>query len=688
MSGLPAIATVPVSVAIPAYQNEAVLASALERIFTCCPLPEEVLVHFDGGWRPSKDFSMDAPVPVRQLFSSSNLGPGGGRDALFRQAKCEVICSFDDDSWPLDTDYFAQALAVMAAFPKAAVLSPAVYLREKPVMPRLAEVNECVAFEGSASVTRKSHYLQLPGYVPMPDAYGVEEVDVSLQASAAGFQILNCPWMRAWHDRPYAENEHTVLPWIRNEVLLAYLRYPLWLQPWGWLRAIRHVVRHARPGYKRKLLQALASSPALCQAHQTFVRRYRLREVWRHHFAPHARWTLASDEGDLKATVATEPGRVMYIQYTNPAGYPPLEHSAMQLASRGWEVRFAGISGRGAAAMEFPPFPRIQVWRRRWHAPGVMQRIHYLSFTLWCLFKAWHFKPSWVYCSDPLSALPGLWIHRLTGAQIIYHEHDSPAAPKGKEKWFAALCRRERREIAAKARAVVLPNQARLEAFAEANPIGGEALCVWNCPSIYEASSAPTKQRSHRPLRVLYHGSIVPDRFPVMMLEALAACEHDVMIRLIGYEVPGMIGYTDHLKQEAERLGVANRFEYLGTLPQRSDLMARAAECDVGLSLLNHHSDDINMRHMAGASNKPFDYLSQGLALIVPRSPEWEELFVATGCAVACVPGNVDDLVNTFRWLSDHHDEVQRMGQRGRTLINEKWNYEAEFAKVLMLMES
>ena len=678
---------VRVSVAIPCYGNETSLFQLLERIFSCDPLPQEVLLHLDGGWTPDRDPMAGAPTTVEVFHSKIKLGPGGGRDLLIKAAANELICSFDNDSWPLDTDYFAQALALMEAFPNTAVLSPAIYLREKPIMPRLAEASECVAFEGSASVTRKSLYLRLPGYVPVPDAYGVEDVDVSLQAHAAGFQILSCPWLRAWHDRPYADNEHTVLPWIRNEVLLAYLRYPLWLQPWGWLRSLRHIIYHASPGRLTALVCALASTPAHCQNYKSFVRRYRLREIWSHHFAARKRWTLANEEGQLKVTEAAEQGRVMYVQYTNPAGYPPLEHSAMALAARGWEVRFAGISGRGAAPMEFPPFPRIEVWRMTWCAPGFKQKLHYLRYAIWCLLKAWRFKPEWIYCSDLLAALPGLWIQRLTGAKLLYHEHDSPAAAKGREKWFAAYCRQSRRSIAQKASVVVLPNQARLETFLHDNPTNGEALCVWNCPSIHDLEASSAERGRRGPLRVLYHGSIVPDRFPVMMLEALAACEREVVIRLIGYEVPGMIGYTDQLKQEAQRLGVAERFEYLGTLPQRSDLMARAAECDVGLSLLNYRSEDINMRHMVGASNKPFDYLSQGLALIVPHAPEWEELFVDNGCAVACEPGNTEELAETFRWLSEHRDEVRRMGETGRRLIQQKWNYETQFAKVQALME-
>jgi spore maturation protein CgeB len=73
--------------------------------------------------------------------------------------------------------------------------------------------------------------------------------------------------------------------------------------------------------------------------------------------------------------------------------------------------------------------------------------------------------------------------------------------------------------------------------------------------------------------------------------------------------------------------------------------------------------------------------------VIVPRAPEWEELFVANGCAVACEPGDAQDLARTFRWLSEHRDEVRRMGETGRRLVEQRWNYETQFAKVLALME-
>ena len=45
--------------------------------------------------------------------------------------------------------------------------------------------------------------------------------------------------------------------------------------------------------------------------------------------------------------------RVMYVQYTNPAAYPPLEHSSRIAAGQGWDVLFVGAEVLGAAALRF-----------------------------------------------------------------------------------------------------------------------------------------------------------------------------------------------------------------------------------------------------------------------------------------------------------------------------------------------
>lgn len=276
--------TVPLTVCIPCFKGEQRLVLTLEKLAACQPAPAEILIHCDGDWQPNPRpwLSAVGSIPLRILHSSAQVGPGGGRDACIQAAAHELVASFDDDSWPLDEDYFGVAVAIMSAYPQAAMLSPVVYLEEKPVRAREPLLTTSRYYQGSASVHRRSHYRQLPGLVPIPAAYGVEEADLSLQAHAAGFLILESHWMRAWHDRPLADHHHQTLPWIQNEVLLGYLRYPLAAQPWAWWRALRQVAAHVNKLPLRPLLKALGGTLAHCQRYRSHRQHYSLKQIWAH----------------------------------------------------------------------------------------------------------------------------------------------------------------------------------------------------------------------------------------------------------------------------------------------------------------------------------------------------------------------------------------------------------------------
>jgi glycosyltransferase involved in cell wall biosynthesis len=126
----------------------------------------------------------------------------------------------------------------------------------------------------------------------------------------------------------------------------------------------------------------------------------------------------------------------------------------------------------------------------------------------------------------------------------------------------------------------------------------------------------------------------------------------------------------------------------LGTIPFRRDLLRSAAKAHVGLALMPKSSKDINMQHMVGASNKPFDYMACGLPLLVSDLPDWLETFVEPGYALACDPGDPDSIEVALRWYLEHHDERRQMGLRCKDKIRQGWNYETTFAKVMAKIEN
>ena len=58
------------------------------------------------------------------------------------------------------------------------------------------------------------------------------------------------------------------------------------------------------------------------------------------------------------------------------------------------------------------------------------------------------------------------------------------------------------------------------------------------------------------------------------MIKALALLPASVRLRVAGYETIGARGYIAELERRAAELGVSDRFEYVGLLPERSELLA------------------------------------------------------------------------------------------------------------------
>ena len=126
---------------------------------------------------------------------------------------------------------------------------------------------------------------------------------------------------------------------------------------------------------------------------------------------------------------------------------------------------------------------------------------------------------------------------------------------------------------------------------------------------------------------------------------------------------PSARGYVRHLVGSDTGAAADALIEYIGMLPSRADLLAEAARAHVGLSLMPFNSGDLNMSHMTGASNKPFDYMAAGLALLVSDLPDWKTMFVDPGFGLACDPTDADSLSAALGWFIDHPESAPSHGR-------------------------
>lgn len=354
-------------------------------------------------------------------------------------------------------------------------------------------------------------------------------------------------------------------------------------------------------------------------------------------------------------------------------------HAVELLAAAGCRVHVIGVAhagdpltmpARAGVSLELMP-PSSGRWTKR---------AHYTIYLLRVLAHAARWRPEWIYASDPLSCPAALCLAGLSRVRLVYHEHDAPDEGTGAGSLFWRTVLRARQSVSRRADVCVVPGEARGRAFSVSTG-RQDPLSIWNTPTLRElAADAPPPVDGV--LRVVYHGSIVPARVPVTVLDALAALPDGVTLTLIGYETIGHAGHPRALRARADALGLGSRVTMLG--PQsRADLMASCARFDAGLALLPTLTPDGNEASMVGPSNKPFDYMACGLPVVVPDRPEWRAAFVDPGFGVPAAAESAPAIAEALRWLLVHPDERRIMGRRNLAQIRERWNYDTGFAPLL-----
>lgn len=376
--------------------------------------------------------------------------------------------------------------------------------------------------------------------------------------------------------------------------------------------------------------------------------------------------------------------RILYVQFTNPAAYPPLEHSSQLLAGLDWQVLFLGTGALGADSLSFPIHPGIEVRRIPYQNRGWRQKFAYITYMIWVVGQALRWRPTWIYASDLFACPVTLLLTYIPGMKVIYHEHDSPSNEELSSlmRWLKWT----RTRLAHRSVLCIVPNQRRADLFQSELQLPQRPLVIWNCPRRQEAEQETN--RESRLMRVLYNGSIVPSRLPLTVFEALSVLPADIRLRVVGYETIGAKGYVSRLKRYAEEIGISDRVEFVGTVATRRELTELSSMSDVGLSLFPLDGSDWNEHTMVGASNKPFGYLASGLPLLVSDLVEWKETFVEPGYGLACDPADAQSIAGALRWYWDHPAKRRAMGSAGRERVLSSWNYETQFIPVLQALQS
>jgi GT2 family glycosyltransferase len=258
--------TAPVTVIIPTYNRGMKVLSVLEKIRLCDPAPAAVIIHIDLSDGKLESELKERFPDVAVLTSSVRLGPGGGRHRCLLACKTPFAVSFDDDSYPVDGDFFATVERLFLEHPHAALLEANVWHRSEAELPRATSLAPIATYIGCGYAIRLDVYRQMRGYLNRPVPYGMEELDLSLQLFVSGSEMMRTGELRVFHDTDLKHHHSTEITRgsIMNVALYAFLHYPMMASGLAMLQLGNKIAYCVRRGRIGGIIPGLLQIPPDC----------------------------------------------------------------------------------------------------------------------------------------------------------------------------------------------------------------------------------------------------------------------------------------------------------------------------------------------------------------------------------------------------------------------------------------
>lgn len=338
------------------------------------------------------------------------------------------------------------------------------------------------------------------------------------------------------------------------------------------------------------------------------------------------------------------------------------------LARAGYEVVL--VAGEGNVTL--PEGVRLHA------VPAPRNRFERMTRTVWQVYRAAREERADVYhFHDPELMGVGLLL-RMRGARVVFDVHEDIPYDIADKIWIAPPLRRP---VAALAAFALRAMQRGYTAVVTATPAIARrfrhrrTVVVHNYPAEDELLDAGAPQFAQRPRRVAYVGSITELRCAEEMVRAMSrdAIAPDVRLFLGGtFE-------DEALERRVRSLPGADRVDFAGFCP-RGQVANVLGNSRAGLLLFRSAAN-----HDEAMPNKLFEYLGAGLPVIISNTMQCCSLVREYDCGLVVDPRDIDSVAKAIQFLVDNPAAAQAMGERGRALVCERFQWSSEANKLTKL---
>ena len=296
--------------------------------------------------------------------------------------------------------------------------------------------------------------------------------------------------------------------------------------------------------------------------------------------------------------------------------------------------------------------------------PGLRFRLLRVLVAPWLFFvHALRCRASVYHLHDP-ELLPAGFLLKAAGRRVLYDAHENTAHQVLNKyylsgflkqpaawliRWFENLAARFFDGIVASTEGVGL-------AFPSAQQ--SKIALVRNYPDPKEFAGITAEGHKGG---VCYVGTISRGRGVETIIDSVKYHEADV--ELAGYQYPA--GWLDRLLDHEG----PGRVRYLGVVDRRGirKILERAR---VGLVVLSPGKN-----HQLALPVKMFEYMAAGLPVIASNFPLWKSIIEDHECGWCIEPDDPEQLGYTIKRLLNDQELCRHMGENGRRVVMEKYNW-------------
>jgi glycosyltransferase involved in cell wall biosynthesis len=285
--------------------------------------------------------------------------------------------------------------------------------------------------------------------------------------------------------------------------------------------------------------------------------------------------------------------------------------------------------------------------------------------------------PDVIHAHD-INTLPTAWLAAvLARAPLIYDAHEVSTHREGYTSFRGAVACVEK-ALMPLAKATITTTDMRANFFVRAYGVR-RPLVLQNRPRIGGAV-ASTRIRDELKLPeafpiILYQGGLGKGRGLHLLVTAASKIKRAYFVVLGGGPL------EQELRVHVRELKLQDRFHFIPTVALK-DLPAYTASADIGVQPLEHSC----FNHFSTDSNKLFEYVMGGLAIVASDLPEIRRVMKQYGLGLLIPPGDAGSLTNALTLMVESNTERERYRDAARD-ASSKLTWEAQEGQLLALYE-